>query len=110
MGIQFELYPVMATRPCSFCLSLQGGSVFADFDVDDRGVVSLCRISFDGYGCCHVEKRASEMSSDNSRQLTSALAAATIANRVSVSDILRRYFRENTAVLWPDALADHKLL
>src|SRR5579871_6352723 len=35
MSITVQLYPVMPSRPCSFCLSLQGGSVFADFDKDD---------------------------------------------------------------------------
>jgi hypothetical protein len=50
--MDIALYPPMLpTRPCRFCLSLQGASVFADFDVDADGRVFAVRVSFDGYGC-----------------------------------------------------------
>ena len=38
------------TRPCTFTLALCEDSVFADFDVDPDGFISLLRVSFDGYG------------------------------------------------------------
>ena len=31
--MDIRIFPPMATRPCNFCLSLQGGSVFADFKI-----------------------------------------------------------------------------
>jgi len=73
MSIAVETYPVMPTRPCSFCLCLQGGSVFADFDTDDVSIISLRRISFDGYGSCEVES-TTRMSSADSRLLLDAIA------------------------------------
>ena len=98
----------MPTRPCSFCLSLQGGSVFADFDTDDTDTVSIRRISFDGYGCCHVES-ARKMSSGDSRLLLDAIARGEVES-VQVQEVLRRYFQESKDVIWSDALAEHDLL
>jgi hypothetical protein len=100
---------VMPTRPCSFCLSLQGGSVFADFDADDSDIVALRRISFDGFGCCRVEGLTSKMSCDDSRVLLDAVALDQLETS-NVEDVLRRYFRDNTNVIWDDALVRHELL
>ena len=109
MSISVEIYPVMPTRPCSFCLCLQGGSVFADFDTDDGEIVTLRRISFDGYGCCRVEGASTKMSSDDSRLLLEAIACGKTES-VQVEAVLHRYFRENKDVIWSDALAEHDLL
>lgn len=52
MPISIQISPPMPTRPCRFCLSFQGDSVFADFDIDETRQMFLLRISFDGYGRC----------------------------------------------------------
>lgn len=109
MSIAVQTYPVMPTRPCRFCLCLQGGSVFADFDTDDAHIISLHRISFDGYGCCGVGESITKMSSGDSRLLLDAIALGEIES-VEVEEVLRRYFRENKDVIWSDALAEHDLL
>ena len=109
MSIAVETYPVMPTRPCSFCLCLQGGSVFADFDTNDAGIISLRRISFDGFGCCQVEESITRMSSGDSRLLLDAIARGELES-VQVEETLRRYFRENKDAIWSDALTEHGLL
>ncbi len=109
MNLAVQKYPVMPTRPCSFCLSLQGGSVFADFDTDDANLVSLRRISFDGFGCCHPKEATSKMNSDASHSLLKALANGELETPL-IEDILRKYFRENADVIWSDALTEHDLL
>ena len=108
MSIAVERYPVMPTRPCSFCLCLQGGSVFADFDTDDADIISLRRISFDGYGCCEVEI-VPRMSSADSRLLLDALGRGEL-DTVPVHDVLRRFFRASSDVVWRDDLAEHDLV
>jgi hypothetical protein len=108
MSIAVQTYPVMPTRPCSFCLCFQGGSVFADFDTDDAGIISLRRISFDGYGCCEVES-TTRMSSDDSHLLLDAIARGELES-VQVEEVLRKYFRDSKDVIWSDALAEHDLL
>jgi hypothetical protein len=109
MGIEIEIFPAMPTRPCRFCLCLQGGSVFADFDTDDGDMVSLRRISFDGYGCCDVEESVTRMNSEDSRLLLDAIAGGELGS-VQVAEALRRYFRENKDVIWSDALEENDLL
>ena len=110
MSLGVTTYPVMMpTRPCSFCLRLQGGSVFADFATDDSEIVSLRRISFDGFGCCSVEGQTTRMSPIDSRILLDAVASGQVET-ASVNDTLRRCFRANSNVIWADALAEHELL
>ena len=108
MSIAVQTYPVMPNRPCSFSLCLQGGSVFADFDTDDADIISLRRISFDGYGCCEVES-ITRMSPGDSRLLLGAIARGELET-VQVEEVLRRYFRESKGVIWNDALTEHDLL
>jgi hypothetical protein len=99
----------MPTRPCRFCLALQEDSVFADFDVDSSGRIFLCRISFDGYGCCHCVDSSTRMDLSDSELL---LAAVEIGNLKSadIAALLIRYFHANRKVIWMDALANHGLL
>ena len=100
---------MMSTRPCRFCLCLQGGSVFADFDTDDADRVILKRISFDGFGCCTVDDSITKMNLFDSRLLLDAVSSGVL-DSTQVEDALRRYFQENTQVIWSDALAEHELL
>jgi hypothetical protein len=109
MTISVEVFPTMPTRPCSFCLSLQGGSVFADFDIDDGDLIFLRRISFDGCGCCEIEESITQMSLGDSRLILDAIANGTLESD-QVSEVLRRYLRENKDMIWSDALAEHDLL
>jgi len=109
MSIAVEVFPVMPTRPCSFCLSLQGGSVFADFDTDEADLISLRRISFDGFGCCRIEGPIAKMSSEDSRVLLDGIFKGELRGE-QVEDALQRYFRTNSCLIWNDALAAHDLL
>jgi hypothetical protein len=88
MSISVQTYPVMPTRRCSFCLGVQGGRVFADFDTDEADIISLRRISSDGYGCCEPEPIA-KMSSADSRMLLDAIARDELES-VQVGEVLQR--------------------
>jgi hypothetical protein len=95
--------------PSCFCLRLQGGSVFADFDVDWNGQVHLLLISFDGYGCCSTVGEVTKMSAVESQTLV-WLVNSDDVNRDEVREILYRYFDQNQNVIWRDALEAHDLL
>ena len=75
------------TRPCRFCLCLQWGSVFADFNIDSDGRVYLVRISFDGYGCCATEGKVARMPLDESHTLVKLVSTDDV-NRDEIRDIL----------------------
>lgn len=99
----------MPSRRCRFCLALQGDAVFADFDVDAEGCVVLCRISFDGFGCCTTHETINPMSGDDSRLLLEAVARNAVDDP-RIESLLLAYFRQNTHAIWPDALTEHGLL
>jgi hypothetical protein len=97
------------TRPCSFCLCLEGGSVFADFNIDSDGRVYIVRISFDGYGCCTTDGKVTRVPLDESRKLVKLVNTDDV-NRDEIREILYRYFDQNKNVIWRDALVEHQLL
>jgi hypothetical protein len=107
--MEIEIYPPMlSSRPCRFCLSLQGDSVFADFDVDADGRVFAVRVSFDGYGCCDAPANVGRMDAHDSDALLAMVKQGSID--ATASDVLRAYFRQNRDAFWSDALADHGLV
>jgi hypothetical protein len=105
--MEISLYPSMPTRPCKFCLSLQDGSVFADFDVAPDGRVYAVRVSFDGYGCCDAIG-IGRMSAADSELLLAMVKKGSFDG--SAASILRTYFQQNRDSLWRDALEEHDLL
>lgn len=107
--MDIALYPPMPARPCRFCLSLQGGSVFADFDVDPDGSVFAVRVSFDGYGCCRAPINIGRMSARDSKALLAMVEEGSIDAAVA-AEALRAYLQHNRHALWSDALAHHGLL
>ena len=101
--------PMLPTRPCKYCLSLQDDSVFADFDVDGDDRVFLVRISYDGFGCCLTKGETSRMSSEIS-QLFRELVESEEVNSDQLSSILTGYFHDNAELIWIGALIEHRLL
>jgi hypothetical protein len=107
MTYSVRIAPVIQSRPCSFCLSLQDDSVFADFNVDEEGHVTLCRISFDGFGCCSGNFR--KMSARDSLLLAEAVERDSVETP-QIETALRDYFESSANVIWRDALAAHALI
>jgi hypothetical protein len=107
--MEIELYrPMLPSRPCRFCLALQGGSVFADFDVDPDGRVFAVRVSFDGYGCCHAPAAVGRISLRDSEALLAMVQRGSID--AAAAPVLRAYFQQHRDAFWPDALARYGLL
>jgi hypothetical protein len=106
--MEVALYPPMPSRPCRFCLSLQGGSVFADFDVDADGRVFAVRVSFDGYGCCNAPTDVGRMNAPDSAALLAMAERGSIDT--TAAQILRAYFEQTQDRLWSDALEHHGLV
>lgn len=108
-AMDIALYPPMLpSRPCHFCLSLQRDSVFADFDVDPDGRVFAVRVSFDGYGCCHAPADVGRMSVRDSEALLAMVEQGSVP--AGAAQVLRSYFQKNRDALWADALEHHDLL
>jgi hypothetical protein len=100
--------PMLPNRPCSYCLSLQDDSVFADFDVSHEGRVVLVGISFDGYGY-HGTAGIAPMDADKSKSFLRLINGEAL-DTSQMSAILYQYFHDNSDMIWKDALKDHNLL
>lgn len=98
-------------RPCAFSFVIDGGSVFADFDIDADSSVRLRRVSFDGYGCWSpaAGRSATTMDDTDAARLQEALAIGVV-NTDEVRGLLRRYFDANRDGVWSDALEQYGLL
>lgn len=107
--IGISIFPPMRSRPCHFCLSLQGGAVFADFGIDEDNHVFLIRISFDGYGCCECSETSTKMDTSDSKLLVAMINNKEL-DQFSVNALLRTYLGENKNVVWADALEEYELL
>lgn len=99
-----RLVDAMQTRPCDFCLSFHGGSVFADF-VRRGETVWLKRVSFDGFGCC-TPQRVQAMSPADSKVFLEAVATNDLQTE-RFESLIRRHFVDNQSVLWQDALTEY---
>jgi hypothetical protein len=108
MHLSVSVCPVMETRPCRFCLCLQGGSVFADLDVDAAGLVYLVRISCDGFGCCRLPASVERMNAEESALLLEAVSFERFDERVTSA--FSEYLRRLRGVIWEDALIEHQLI
>ena len=106
--MNIAIHALTPTRPCRLCLCLQGGSVFADFDVDPDGRLFALRISFDGFGCCHAPADIGRMNERDSHALLSSLERVEVGKETG--EALRTYFGENAASLWNDALEHSDLI
>lgn len=98
-----------ASRPSDLCLGLQDDGVFVDFSKDSEGILSLLRISYDGYGCNSGVENVRPLSAEDSNTLLNAVENGHINSPV-VHAILLEYFEQNKTYLWEDALQKHSLV
>lgn len=104
-----RIFEPMSTRPCKYCLVLQDGAVFADFQINEAGNLYLVRISYDGYGCCETENRIVGIEAANTNELISAIESNNLNTQI-VATILSGYFRAHKDALWEDALLEYELI
>ncbi|HQU90754.1 MAG TPA: hypothetical protein PLK77_00580 [Pyrinomonadaceae bacterium] len=83
--------------------------MFADFDLDEEGRIFLLRISFDGYGCCTTAEFGRIMSSEGSEEFVRLIESDQV-NVPEMRSILSAFFKENSDVIWKDALLETTLL
>ena len=83
--------------------------MFADFDIDNKGHVLLRRISFDGFGFCETGEEVRGMDAEMSKRFLHLVDGDAVGSK-EMSVILVQYFRENSDVIWKDALEEHDLL
>lgn len=109
-----SIQQVSAFRECDAQFTFGDGAVFADFAFvveNKRKLFKLCRISFDGYGCCRTDTKHCTMGVDDSARLEEIMKDGGVDNhKEEALTIMRRFFTKHSDKIWKDALEHHGLL
>ncbi len=97
------------SRKADFYLGCLGGSVFIDFNKSNENLISLCRISFDGYGCCNIKDNINHLNFDLSERFLKEIKKE-ILNQEILTPIVKEIIKINKDYIWEDALEEYGLI
>lgn len=96
------------SRKADYYLGCLGGSVFIDFKQTSDRLISLCRISFDGYGCCNITGTDNLLSLELSEKFIEEIAKDEL-DQEKLTPIVMEIIRINKERIWTDALEEYNL-
>ncbi len=85
------------SRKADFYLGCLDGSVFIDFNLTGNNLISLCRISFDGYGCCNIDGTKNLLNSELSKLFIDEISKDELSQE-KLTPLTQRRLRPT---LWP---------
>lgn len=98
-----------ASRKADFYLGCLDGSVFIDFNISKEGQISLCRISFDGYGCCNLTESKKLLNFELSERFIEEIKKERIDQK-KLAPIVKAIIKLNQEHIWTDALKEYNLI
>ncbi len=105
----FFKWTMPESRKADFYLGCLDGSVFLDFNLNADKRIQLCRISFDGYGCCNLDKDAKCLDKQSSKDFINEIAKDNL-NQEKITKLVLELIRLNKDNIWTDALEEYKLI
>jgi hypothetical protein len=108
MSANTDFTKVDPFREADFILSFQNGAVFIDFNRTPDNLIYLVRISFDGYGCCNLEKKII-LGKETSKQFLGEMAKEGLDQNV-ITLIVKEAINENKDQIWIEALEEYGLV
>jgi hypothetical protein len=97
------------TRPADFYLGCLDGSVFIDFNKTGNDQIALIRISFDGYGCCNLEKEIELLNEEDSGLFIKEMKKESL-NQKAITTLVKKSIEINKKHIWIDALEKYELI
>lgn len=97
------------TRKADFYLGCLDGCVFLDFNCTADKRINLCRISFDGYGCCNIVNNAKGLDNQTSKEFLDEVQKDNL-NQEKITKFVLELIRLNKDNIWTDALEEYKLI
>ena len=104
----FFKWTMPESRKADFYLGCLDGSVFLDFNLNTDKRIQLCRISFDGYGCCNLDKDAKCLDNQLSKDFINEIGKDNL-NQEKITKLVLELIRLNKDNIWTDALEEYKL-
>lgn len=108
-GFGFFKTTMPDSRKADFYLGCLDGSVFLDFNYTTNNQVNLCRISFDGYGCCDIDNNAKCLDGQSSKVFIEEIGKDNL-NQEKITKIVLELVRLNKGNIWTDALEKYNLI
>ena len=97
------------SRQADFYLGCLDGSVFLDFNCTTDKLIYLCRISFDGYGCCNIQNDAKCLDDQLSKVFMDEIVKENLDQK-KITQLVIELIRLNKDNLWTDALEEYNLI
>ena len=91
------------SRKADFYLGCLDGCVFIDFNLNSDKLISLCRISFDGYGCCNLTNQTNLLDYGKSKQFVEELTKVEL-DQENLTSLVKEIIKINQEFIWTDAL------
>jgi len=97
------------TRKADFCLGCLDGSVFIDFNLSNDRLILLCRISFDGYGCCNITDTTNFLNFEMSKKFIEEITKCEL-DQEKLTPLVKEIIKINQEHIWTDALEQYNLI
>ena len=97
------------SRKADFYLGCLDSSVFIDFNLTSDSLISLCRISFDGYGCCNIEDTKNLLNFELSKKFIEEIKKDQIDQEM-LTPLVKEIIKINQEYIWKDALEEFNLI
>ena len=97
------------TRNADFYLGCLDSSVFIDFNLTSDNIISLCRISFDGYGCCNISDTKNLLNFESSKKFIEEIKKDEI-DQEKLTPLVKEIIKINQEYIWTDALKEYNLI
>jgi len=111
MGRDFDFFKTTMpdSRKADFYLGCLDGCVFLDFKYTTYKRINLCRISFDGYGCCNIDNNAKCLDNQLSKEFIDEIGKENL-DQEKITKVVLELIRRNKDNIWTDALEEYKLI
>jgi hypothetical protein len=97
------------SRKADFYLGCLDGSVFIDFNYTTDKRIKLCRISFDGYGCCNLDNNAKCLDEQSSKAFLDVVGKNNL-DQGNITKLVLELIQLNKDNIWSDALEGYNLI
>lgn len=96
------------SRKADFYLCCLDGCVFLDFNYTTDKRINLCRIYFDGYGCCNIDN-AKCLDEHSSKDFINEFGKGNL-NQEKITKYVLELIRLNKDNIWKDPLEKYNLI
>jgi hypothetical protein len=97
------------SRKADYYLGCFDSAVFIDFNQSNDNLIFLCRISFDGYGCCSVDPSSNHLNHEDSKKFIEEMVNEKL-DQEKMTLLVKEIIKINKEHLWKEAIEEYGLI